>query len=374
MSAAPYRLLTFIYENGANPDDGSEPLIPFVEDLSFSRYEDGEIHFNFIDSSGAAVAIPEGGAFILTARRNILNDSLAPGLSLEATVTNAAGGDDCGYFPVGAGNTGEMDVWVYSYDAVYVDGDGNRWVVKPLSPFAIEAAIGVPDTDVTVPESQQPLGLGPPGISWRGLWDDSIAYETSDGVQYADLNGGDDDALSSFYATEISTPGTPPLDNLGALNDGWSYLAERGAQGAQGDPGDTGATGATGPTGPAGVPFGPETVTGNEVISAGALIKYSASVAGRFELWLVSGSPMLISGAAVTACSGAGASFTAQFPSPLTSLLSDGTGTIDVAAPVVTSDTVNGCVKQGLVTDPGFLGFNAGAAVAATLNAAVSVR
>ncbi len=158
-------------------------------------------------------------------------------------------------------------------------------------------------------------------------------------------------------------------------------IGPRGPQGLPGRQGSLGARGVAGVQGPRGLQGTPgaaggvsETATGSIAIPAGALIKAS-STAGRYALWLSSDSPLLIVGCAVTACSGAAASFTAQFvPGTSTVLLSDGTGTIAVAAPIVASGTVDGRVKQGLVSDTGFLGFNVGSAVAATLDASVTVR
>ncbi len=119
---------------------------------------------------------------------------------------------------------------------------------------------------------------------------------------------------------------------------------------------------------------GVENAVGAGAIPAGALIKASATV-GRYALWLRTDSPLLIVGAAVTACSGVGATFTAQFSSgTVATLLSDGAATIAAGAPVVASGATDGRVKAGLVSDEGFLGFNVGALVAASVDAHVSVR
>jgi hypothetical protein len=114
-----------------------------------------------------------------------------------------------------------------------------------------------------------------------------------------------------------------------------------------------------------------EVVTGNAAISAGALIKVSAT-AGRYETLGAADSASLMVGAAKTSCAGAASTFEAYFISGvLTPLLSDGTGTIPVGSPVEPSTTVAGRVKAGSTN---LIGYNVGALVAATLNAAVSVR
>ncbi len=116
-----------------------------------------------------------------------------------------------------------------------------------------------------------------------------------------------------------------------------------------------------------------DTVTGNGVIAAGDLIKAS-SVAGRYEILGAADDPSLFIGVARTACAGAGSTFDAYFiAGVLTPMNSDGTGTIAAGAPVEPSTTVAGKVKQA-ASPTTAIGYNLGAAVAAVLNAAVSVR
>jgi hypothetical protein len=116
---------------------------------------------------------------------------------------------------------------------------------------------------------------------------------------------------------------------------------------------------------------GAVSVTGNAAISAGALIKASSVVAGRYETLGAADAASLMVGVAVTACSGAASPFTAQFvPGTVTTMLSDGTGTIGIGAAVEPSTTVAGRIKAGTTN---VVGNNIGALVAATLNATVSV-
>jgi hypothetical protein len=116
-------------------------------------------------------------------------------------------------------------------------------------------------------------------------------------------------------------------------------------------------------------------VVGIETIPAGALIVVDrGATANRYAMWTTAMDPSRIVGAAVTACSGAGATFKAQLTEgvPLI-LLSDGTTTIGIGQPVIPSSTVNGRVKLGVDGDPLILGYNVGASVAATLDLPVSV-
>ncbi len=139
-----------------------------------------------------------------------------------------------------------------------------------------------------------------------------------------------------------------------------------GPPGPPGPGGPPGAAGAAGSSGTSAV-----SATGNASIDAGALIKLSASVAGRYETLGAADAVSLMVGVAVTACSGAAASFTAQLvPGTVTTMLSDGTGTIGIGAAVEPSTTVAGRIKAGTTN---VVGNNAGALVAATLNASVSV-
>jgi hypothetical protein len=125
----------------------------------------------------------------------------------------------------------------YALDVWLEDGDGNRLQTLGTAILKLTAVATLPGTPVTPLPSQDPLGLGLPGINWLGLWDSGTTYSYRDGVQYADPNGGGS-VLSSFFALNPAPAmGTPPLDGGGALNTGWDYLAERGAKGPQGDPG-----------------------------------------------------------------------------------------------------------------------------------------
>lgn len=87
--------------------------------------------------------------------------------------------------------------------------------------------------------------LGPVGITWRGTWAPSSAYDADDAVYY----GG-----ASYFAAEPST-GVQPDPGRSAP---WAPLALQGAQGVQGlqgvkgDPGEQGPKGDKGDTGPKG--------------------------------------------------------------------------------------------------------------------------
>jgi len=114
---------------------------------------------------------------------------------------------------------------------------------------------------------------------------------------------------------------------------------------------------------------GERTVTSTATIVAGALLKVSGD--GTFDHLGIADSAQLCVGVAVTGRTGAG-TFTARIAQPIT-MVSDGTGTIANGAPVIPSTTTAGRIKQGTVDDPGLMGINSGAAVAASSDATASV-
>lgn len=108
---------------------------------------------------------------------------------------------------------------------------------------------------------------------------------------------------------------------------------------------------------------------GSAAIDAGALVKVSG--VSTYATLGAGDDPSLMVGVAVTACAGSGQSFAVQLVAgAITTMLSDGTGTIANGASVCPSTTVAGRVKAGTTNS---VGVNLGSAVAATLNAHVSV-
>lgn len=315
--------------------------------------------------SGAAYDLSGAVAGIMGFRERADDDEAA--LQVEWTITDDAAGEAEFYVTRAMASLLPIIDNGYCVGVQFRDDDQ-----------AIEDAIALPgravidpqvasfDEDVTVPSSQEPLARG---LNWRGPWA-AGTYSQRDGVTYPDpdING----RLSSFIATAETT--NPPLDGNGNLDPAWDYLAERGQQGEQGIQGIQGVQGNPGANGADATAT--TTVTGAEAIPAGALIKVTSGVAGQYSMFTTTAAEdtSKIVGAAATACSGAGASFQAQLVQGVaTSLLSDGTGTIAAGAPVIASSTVSGRVKQGTDGDPALVGYNIGAAVAATLDATVTV-
>jgi hypothetical protein len=80
---------------------------------------------------------------------------------------------------------------------------------------------------------------GPPGLVWRGAWDNDASYVKDDAVEHQG---------SAYVAIAPSTNVQPPDPAY------WDLLAEQGADGAQGPQGPQGSAGPEGPRGPIGEP------------------------------------------------------------------------------------------------------------------------
>lgn len=115
------------------------------------------------------------------------------------------------------------------------------------------------------PGPQGPQGdpgpVGPAGLTWRGIYDDSITYQKDDAVGYQ----------GSTYFCLKQTSNNPP-DSINKFNEYWSLMAsqgsrgpsgpagpqgqrgEQGVAGEKGDKGDKGEQGLVGPEGPQGTP------------------------------------------------------------------------------------------------------------------------
>lgn len=97
-----------------------------------------------------------------------------------------------------------------------------------------------------------PGELGPPGMSWTGIWDPNYVYAKNDVVYYTPFG-------SSFISQSGNNQNNIPTEE--SCSQWWCPVAVKGvqgdpgSQGAQGPAGATGPQGATGATGPAGPGF-----------------------------------------------------------------------------------------------------------------------
>lgn len=339
----------------------------------------------------------------------------------------------------------------YSVEAWVEDSDGNRSLTLTRSLIEIQAAGYLPDDPVTPLPSQDPLALGPPGLtkvraiavgnlaltgvpsaqdgvtlvagdyillngqstgSQNGIWEiasgawsraqelptDAHAAATlvgiTEGTTYhgqvwvCTTDGADDVvgtdsitfAVLNGSGTVTSVTGTAPI----AVASGTTTpvisisAATTGAAGSMSSADKTKLDGiealadVTDAANVATALAAGESATSTATVVTGALLKNSGN--GTYDHLGTADSPLLAIGIVLAGRTGAGA-FTAQFrPGGSQSLLSDGTGTIAQGAFVIPSTTVAGRVKQGTSTDIGIVGINVGALVAATLDAAVTVR
>lgn len=168
--AAQVIKLVLVLEDGSVPDGTVQPLEATEQEIGLTQWGDFEVHFDFWKADRSAAAIPGGAAFMLAVRReNYATDAV---IAVEATITNNAGGEDCGYFPIDSSLTGALVLEaIYSGGVVYIDAAGKRWQVLPSSPVPVGASIALPDTEVTPGASQPPLGLGPNAAHYATLGD-----------------------------------------------------------------------------------------------------------------------------------------------------------------------------------------------------------
>lgn len=154
--------ITAVMQNGAEPDDDADHVAPFAQGIDIPQWTDCRLNVSCADTAGDPFDIT-GGALILSAKARPTQEE--PDLSFEATITDADEGQ--AYFVIGSVDSGAVAVRSYGYVIVYIDADGKIWPVVAEGTLAITPSEYVPGQAVTVPESQQPLAQGPPGI-WLG--------------------------------------------------------------------------------------------------------------------------------------------------------------------------------------------------------------
>lgn len=154
------RTIVAVFRDGTEPDEG-EPLIPYVQNIGWAQWADGNIYLDAVGQDGAAFDIT-GGAFIFTVKARPTDTDAV--ISREATILAPGGGSDAAYLPIGSEDVG-VSAKSYGYNLIFVDADGKIWSVVPLSTFAVEPSDYIPGQAVTVPVSQDPLAQGPPGAN-----------------------------------------------------------------------------------------------------------------------------------------------------------------------------------------------------------------
>lgn len=202
--------LEAVFQDGAEPDEG-EPLAPYAQTIAIPQYTDCRLDVTCVGADGAAFDI-SGGALILSAKARPGDDEAV--LSLEADIDDGPNG--LAHFTVGSVNSG-IDARSYGYIVVFTDADGYIWPVVANGNLAITPSEYVPGQEVTVPESQEPLALGP-GFDYRGAYDAVETYAVRDVVSYTV-----GDVTSSYVCILASSGGNPPTDDTY-----WSLWASGG--------------------------------------------------------------------------------------------------------------------------------------------------
>ncbi len=153
------RTLTIIavFEDGSVPTDGSDPLVPYEQNLDAPRYTDLQIDIEGINQDGTPHDIA-GGAFILSAKVRPTDATAA--LSVEATNDN----DELGLaHGIAGSNNNGIAVLAYGYILIFTDADGRIWPCVAQGTYSITPSEYVPGQPVDQDDPQAPLGQGPPG-------------------------------------------------------------------------------------------------------------------------------------------------------------------------------------------------------------------
>lgn len=153
--------LAGIFVDGSTPSSGLDPLQPSQQDIDWPEAEAGDVQILVSRQDDTPLDLT-GGTLLLSVRRR-------PGDQAALFVRQAQVLDpDEGLasFAVVAADTLGKPLATYRYDVAYVDPDGGRHQVVPVSDFRLREIAGRPDDTVTVPVVEEPLALGP---SWLGL-------------------------------------------------------------------------------------------------------------------------------------------------------------------------------------------------------------
>ncbi len=173
--------LEAVLVDGSTPPSGLEPALPYEQDIVWPEAEDGELRVLASRQDGTPLDLT-GGSLLLSVRRRP-GDEVSL-FSRQATVVDEEQG--AASFPIVAADTLDKPLATYRYDVVYVDPEGGRHQVIPVSAFRLEAVVVRPADPVSVPAEQVPLALGPswlslgytPTVQTDGTTAEQVLYET----------------------------------------------------------------------------------------------------------------------------------------------------------------------------------------------------
>lgn len=139
------------------------------------------------------------------------NPSQPPVISRQADISDPTSAGIC-TVPWASGDTVVSGVGrtpgSYGFDLWLTDVSGDRLSMLTFGTLELVAAAGLPDAVITPLPDQEPLALGPIGLNWRGLWDNSLTYALRDAVYYVDTNG----ETSSYRCILATTAGIEPTN------------------------------------------------------------------------------------------------------------------------------------------------------------------
>ncbi len=142
--------------SGVVPDDSDTGRAP-EQSIYVAITETGTVTVTVRYPSGSLFNL-SAGALIFTVKDLLTNTPL---IAREAVVASPATG--VGVFTFYTSDTVNLRAQKYTYDVQFRPTVGGNLPVIAPSPFIVTPSVGLPGEDVTVPEAEQPLGLGPQG-------------------------------------------------------------------------------------------------------------------------------------------------------------------------------------------------------------------
>lgn len=120
-----------VFEDGSIPAEGTEPLVPYAQQVSVQQGTDTQLAITAVGTNGSAFSL--SGAAIAFAARSLANP-MAESLSITGVVVSAASGTAT--VDVSAAGIAGLDARAYSY-VITVAISGATWPVVPEGLFAI---------------------------------------------------------------------------------------------------------------------------------------------------------------------------------------------------------------------------------------------
>jgi len=142
MPTAAQQVVTLVLQDGSKPAGTVPQLWPFQQPIALTQAQDFQLHFDFFKQDRTPAPIPDAGTFRLVVLRHPYDDPEEQSIvDVQGTVTDNAGGADCGYFTIAGSDLRLQVAAQYWYGIVYVDDNGRRWQCGPMSVCEIDFTI-----------------------------------------------------------------------------------------------------------------------------------------------------------------------------------------------------------------------------------------